>query len=45
MSDFLFTYKHYNLLNFNDFVNLTFFLKTLCVPKNYQKKKKQLKCL
>ena len=45
MIDFLPKYKHHNLLNFNDFVNLTFFLKTLCVPKNYQKKKQQLKRL
>ena len=45
MVDFLFNYKHRNLLNFNDFVNLTFCLKTLCVPKNYQKKQQQLKRL
>ncbi len=37
MSGFLLKYKHYNLLNFNGFVNLTFSYKTLCVPKNYQK--------
>ncbi len=45
MSGFLLKYKHYNLLNFNGFVNLTFSYKTLCVPKNYQKKKQQLKRL
>lgn len=45
MIDFLFNYRHHNLLNFNDFVNLAFCPKTLCVPKSCQEKKEQLKWL
>ena len=43
MIDFLPKYKHCNLLNFNDFVNRTFWLKNPLFFENFSKKIMQLK--